>query len=149
MPMIREGGAVRARRARHAPSPWVVWAGVVLTGALLLAAVPALAGTGGVHGRVLDVTCPGPCQSGLDPRPFEGDAIVPVRRVSDHELVTTLPVEKSRFRTELAAGLYRLRVIPYPDQPKPRCWQGSSRRAQVSAGETRHIRLTVQNACVV
>jgi hypothetical protein len=109
----------------------------------------AQVGNGDIAGRVLDKTCPGPCQPGGDPRPFAGEAVVRVRSVPDHELVTTMPVVKSRFKAELAPGRYGFHVVPYPDQPKPKCWQGSVKRASVEAGKTTHLRLTVQNICVV
>ena len=123
----------------------------LLASFMIVIAIPASAqaGTGGIAGRVVDKTCPGPCEPGRDARPFAGDAVVRVRSVPDRELVTTVPVKKGRFHAELSAGLYRFHVIPYPDQPKPRCWQGSAKRAGVEAGQTRHLRLTVQNICVV
>ncbi len=88
-------------------------------------------------------------RTGLNPRPFEGPARVVVKTRPDHEVVAVTAVQESRFRVEVAPGLYRVRVIPYPDQPKDQCWKGSVKRAQVKPGQFTRVRLTVENICVV
>jgi hypothetical protein len=125
-----------------------VLAAVLATGAVA-ATAGARDGTGSVRGRVIDTTCPGPCNSGDQHRPFTGDAVVRIRSLPDRKLVAEVEVAKSRFQAELAPGRYRLRAVPYPDQPRPNCWESKSRRADLSEAETTRVRLSVHNACVV
>lgn len=120
----------------------------VALGALAVPAQVSALDTG-IRGRVIDETCYGPCSPGTNPRPFAGEADIIVRSLPDREIVARVPVVESRFRVGLAPGSYRVRVIPYPDEPQLNCWEGSRRRVRVDKGEVERIKLTVVNGCVL
>ena len=125
----------------------------LIVAALALATLPAVAAGGepqksGVEGRVFDITCYGPCHPDIDPRPFDGKAVVRVKSLPERKRVAEVPVDDSTFRVPLDSGLYRVRVVPYPGHPEPDCWRGSRRRASVDPGEFTRVRLTVENVCI-
>jgi hypothetical protein len=124
----------------------------VLAGLILLVlATTAVAGPAdgdsGVRGRVIDVTCYGPCAVGTNPRPFEGEADVVVTIPGTGEEVARTAVSKSRYRLAVNPGIYRIRAIPYPMQDSL-CWYGDPRRVRVDPGEIERRRLKVENVCV-
>lgn len=98
----------------------------------------------GVKGRVLDVTCYGPCTpETTDPRLYEGEATIVIRRLPQDRRVASEMLEDGRFRTQLRPGRYRLTVeIADP------CWRGDSKKAEVVAGFER-VRLEVYNGCIL
>lgn len=115
-------------------------------------AAPAAAGPapeyGAITGRVIDVTCFGPCVVGSHPRPFEGEADVVVSERRSGEPVARVAVEKSRYQLKVPAGRYRVVAVPYPMQDST-CWQGEPRRVTVDPGEVKRRRLQVENVCVL
>jgi hypothetical protein len=119
---------------------------IVLVLAATAVTAPAEGGTG-VRGRVIDVTCYGPCAVGSNPRPFEGEADVVVSVPGIDEEVARTAVEKSRYRLALKPGVYKVRAIAYPMQDSL-CWYGDPRRVRVDPGEVVRRRLTVENVCV-
>ena len=109
-------------------------------------------GEGTIKGRVFDRTCPGPCSTDGERRPFEGEATVELYRVPGHEFYGSAKVEDSRFFLLAPPGTYRVRVFPYPDSGGPatvNCWEGSTRKVTLKEAETVRVRLTVENVCVV
>ena len=68
-----------------------------------------------VSGRIIDVTCYGPCaQVGSDPKPFEGHADVVVTDKKTGEQVARASVEGSKYSVLAPPGRYRIVAIPYP-----------------------------------
>ncbi len=119
---------------------------------LLVLAATAVAGpgesdNGGIKGRVIDLTCYGPCAVGSNPRPFEGEADVVVSVPGTGQEVARTTVSKSRYRLAVKPGVYRVRAIAYPMQDSL-CWYGEPRRVRVDPGELERRRLTVENVCV-
>lgn len=100
-----------------------------------------------IKGRVVDLTCFGPCAAGTNPRLFTGEADVLIHRVRSGKPAIRQAVEKGHFALDVKPGRYRLRVVPYPDLD-PGCWVGSKKRVKVRRGHIRHVRLTVENVCV-
>jgi hypothetical protein len=115
---------------------------VVLGLAAPTAATTASKGSG-VKGRVVDVTCYGPCVPGADPVPYSGDAEVVVRRLPRGRRVAKLQVEESRYRKRLRPGRYRLEV-----EIDDRCWQSWAKSVRVRRGEFKWVRLRVVNECI-
>lgn len=118
---------------------------------VLLLSATAVAGPGegdsGVRGRVIDVTCYGPCAVGSNPRPFEGEADVVVTIPGTGEEVARTTVKKSRYRVAVMPGIYKIRAIPYPMQDSL-CWFGDPRRVRVDQGGIERRRLKVEDICV-
>jgi hypothetical protein len=126
----------KARRARARSA--------IVCVALLAAAAPAAAeGRTALAGRVVDVTCYGPCTPESDPRPYTGPAEI-VIRARDGDRVATVPTEDGRFRKRVAPGRYRVTVkIAGP------CWEGERRLpARVARGEVERVRPAVENVCI-
>jgi len=120
---------------------------------LLVLATPPLVGVARdtesrLTGKVLDVTCPGPCRPGLNPRPFLGEAVVVVRRRGEPHPVATVPIEAGHFAVALRPDRYQVRVVPFPEQ-QPSCWEGSAQRVRLVPGQVTEIELTVLNRCIV
>lgn len=123
---------------------------IAVAAAMLVAAAPAGAGAepGGIGGRMFDVSCYGPCVPDQESRPYYGHNVnVIIRTLPERELVAILVPRKSYFGPlAVAPGLYRVRARFPRDEY---CWQGSRRRVKVDPGEIAHVRLHVQNACIV
>lgn len=103
---------------------------------------------GTITGRVIDITCFGPCAPGTDPRPFPGPADVVVSYPSSGQQVGRVPMGKHGRYTALAPpGRWEIRAVPLPEQ-NSNCWRGYPRRVRVGAGEVKHRRLLVENVCV-
>jgi hypothetical protein len=103
----------------------------------------------GIEGRIVDLSCPGPCVAGQAEKPFEGPAEVIVRRKPSREIVRQRTVEGGAFLFGVRAGRYSVRVQPYPDQPGEVCWTGSRQRVAVAHGEVESVRLAVRNKCLL
>jgi hypothetical protein len=123
----------------------------LLIGLLLFAGplgVAAARGHGEIAGTVINITCPGPCRPGDTGPPFQGEAIIEVRRARGQRVVARALVSDSQFAIAVRPGRYQVTVIPYPMQ-QPSCWRGSTLAAHVQRGESVTLRLTVANGCVV
>lgn len=126
----------------------------LLLGATLLAAATAPIATAGpstgmgeVDGRIIDVTCYGPCAPGTNPRPFEGHVDVVVTDRKTGQQVARVSVKGSRYSLIVPPGRYRIVAVPLPEQDS-NCWQGDPRRLHVVAGQSERRRLKVENVCV-
>lgn len=100
-----------------------------------------------VSGRIVDITCYGPCAPGTDPRPFGGEADVVVTDRRSGLEVARVPVTGPRYSVLVPPGRYRIVALPYPQMPTG-CWQGMERRLHVVAGQAERRRLKVENVCV-
>jgi hypothetical protein len=124
---------------------------IAVLAAIGLTAAPTAgaAGSTGIKGRVVDLSCPGPCYPDDTGHPFAGPGEIVVKRVSNREVVRRTTVDAGAFRVGVRAGSYSVRVIPYPDEPGRPCWDGDKQRVRVEAGELARIRLEVRNSCLL
>ena len=119
---------------------------LVVVALVLFASAPAASQSedSGVKGRILDVTCYGPCMvDGDDPRPYAGEARIVAKRASNGRRAGSDDVDASRFRIDLAPGRYRVRVKI--DDP---CWVEDSEEVKVTEDDFDRIRLEVGNGCI-
>ncbi len=100
-----------------------------------------------VSGRIIDITCYGPCAPGTNPRPFEGTADIVVTQRKTGEQVARISVKGSRYSILVPPGRYRIVAIPYPEQGSV-CWVGHKRKLRVVSGQPERRRLKVENVCV-
>jgi len=100
-----------------------------------------------VRGRIIDVTCYGPCAPGTNPRPFEGTADVVVTQRKTEQQIARVHVKGSRYSLIVPPGRYRIVAVPFPEQDSL-CWEGYERRLHVVSGESERRRLKVENVCV-
>ena len=128
----------------------------LLTLAVLAVCVPcagfAIAGEASipeetVSGRIIDITCYGPCAPGTNPKPFEGHADVVVTYLKTGQQVARISVKGSKYSLLVPPGRYRIVAVPFPEQDS-NCWKGYPRRLHVIAGQSERRRLKVENVCV-
>jgi hypothetical protein len=81
--------------------------------------------------------------------PFDGPGEVVVRRLPSRSVAGCTTVLDSGFRVAVGPGRYSVKVIPYPDDPRPPCWVGSKKKVVLDAGELARPKLTVTNRCVL
>ncbi|MEJ7876914.1 MAG: hypothetical protein WKF62_09655 [Solirubrobacterales bacterium] len=112
-----------------------------------VAAAGPSTGLGDAHGRIIDVTCFGPCAPGTNPRSFEGTADVVATDPTTGVQVGRVSVKGSRYRLPLPPGRWRIVAVAYPEQD-PNCWQGNPRRVRIVTDEEVRRRLKVENTCV-
>ena len=99
---------------------------------------PALAGTASipeetVSGRIIDVTCFGPCAPGTNPKPFEGHADIVVTQKKTGDQVARVSVKGSKYSVLAPPGRYRIVAIPFPEQDS-NCWVGELAPAGCDCG---------------
>jgi hypothetical protein len=119
----------------------------LVTAALVALALPSGAAgfDTGIRGRVFDTSCYGPCSTHQEPSLYTGDGLtVRVKTWPDREVVAVLHPRDGRFRVAEPPGSYVVRA-----SVRDECWRGERKRVQVVAGAVAHIRLHVQNACIV
>jgi hypothetical protein len=124
----------------------------IAVAAALSLALAASAGAGSqtaIKGRVVDRTCYGPCVAPRVGMPFDGPGEVVVRRLPSRSVAARTTVVDSGFRVAAGPGKYSVKVIPYPDDPRPPCWVGSNKRVVLDADEVARPKLTVTNRCVL
>ena len=118
----------------------------LITALAAVAAAPAAAGSArhGVTGRVIDVTCPGPCApETVAGHPYTGEARVIFRRRRDGARAAGAEVRESRFRETLPRGRYELEVrIADP------CWTQDPATVRVRRRGFERVRLRVRDRCV-
>jgi hypothetical protein len=120
--------------------------------AMSIFCAPAVGGTASipeetVSGRIIDLTCYGPCQTGTDPRPFEGHADIVVTYKKTGQEVARVSVTGSKYSVLVPPGRYRIVAVPFPEQDS-NCWVGNPRRLHVIPGQLERKRLKVENVCV-
>ena len=113
---------------------------------------PAIAGEASipeetVSGRIIDITCYGPCAPGTNPKPFEGHADIVITYKKTGEQVARVSVKGSKYSVLAPPGRYRIVAIPYPEQDS-NCWVGNPRRLHVISGQSERQRLKVENVCI-
>jgi hypothetical protein len=98
----------------------------------------------GVKGRVIDVTCYGPCApETYEGEPYSGEATIVARRLPEGGRAAAVTVDDSRFRTGLRPGRYLVKVkIEDP------CWARDSKEIRVQRGAFEWARLKVSNECI-
>jgi hypothetical protein len=98
-----------------------------------------------LSGTVRNVTCAGPCAAPPpNPPVYTGAGLtVRVRSLRSNDIVATRHPSDGRFTVRLVPGRYRVTA-----DVAGSCWRGSSRRVRLD-GEHEHVRLSVENACVV
>jgi hypothetical protein len=129
----------------RAPRLIVVLAAVCV----VAAAVTAGAEASVMKGRIIDMSCPGPCVPEETGHPFAGTADVVVTRTSSGAVVRRLSVDGSTFKTAVRPGRYVVEVTPYPDETPNRCWVGSSERVRAHKHKVARVQLTVRNDCLL
>jgi hypothetical protein len=146
-----------ARRSHCLPGPIGLTLRVMNRSRLLAAAlavmmVAATAGAtaGGISGVVLNATCPGPCSVPPKPLPpYDGkNLVVIVRKLPERTLVARLFPTDGEFEVGVGPGLYRVRAH-IRETSAYHCWEGSSRRVEVSGDVVSRVRLRVRNDCVL
>ncbi len=147
------GGDLTAKgRLPYAPSVKRIATSAAVLAAVALNAAPASAGEPAlpeetVSGKIIDVSCYGPCSPGIKPKQFEGEADVFVTDKRTGLQVARVSVIGPKYSVLVPPGRYRIVAVPYPQVPTV-CWQGNSRRLHVLAGQAERRRLKVENVCV-
>ncbi len=112
--------------------------------ALALPGVAAAFGTG-IKGRVLDTSCYGPCSTNPEPTLYTGDGLtVTVKTWPERTVVAVRHPKDGRFRVAEPPGSYVVRA-----RVRGECWHGERKRVEVVDGAIAHVRLHVQNVCIV
>ncbi len=118
-----------------------------VTAVLVALALPGVAAAfdTGIKGRVFDTSCYGPCSTNQKPTPYTGDGLtVTVKTWPDRAVVAVLHSKEGRFRVAEPPGAYVVRA-----RVRGECWHGERKRVEVVDGAIAHVRLHVQNVCIV
>lgn len=117
----------------------------IVVAALVPSAFANARETSGFKGRVLDVTCYGPCiYPPPESPPYTGEGLtVSVKTLPERVPVAKLHPTDGTFQLEAPAGLYRVRA-----RFRDECWRGQRRRVQVPDGDYARVTLRVYNDCI-
>ncbi len=120
---------------------------LLATAVLVALALPSVAAAfdTGIKGRVFDTSCYGPCSTNQEPRLYTGDGLtVKVKTWPHREVVAVLHPMDGRFQVAVPPGSYVIRA-----RVRGECWHGERKRVEVVDGAIAHVRLHVQNACIL